>query len=49
MGDISDPSLGEAKEGRSEVQGYLQIHSDFEASLGYMRIQFFSKSQVTGY
>jgi hypothetical protein len=34
----SNPSIQEVKAGKLAVQGYLQLHSKFRASLGYMRL-----------
>ena len=34
-----NPSTWEAEVGESEVQGFLWLHSKFEATLGYMRPQ----------
>jgi hypothetical protein len=34
---ICEPSTWEVEAGGSEVRGYPQLHSEFEASLGYIR------------
>lgn len=33
---VCDPSTGEVGAGGSEIQGYLWLHREFKASLGYV-------------
>ena len=42
-----NPSAWEAEVGESEVQDHLWLHSEFEATLGYMRPQGKEQSRTS--
>jgi len=44
-----NPDIEEAEAERPEVQGYLQLHRGFTASLGYMRLHPIQRSPQTPY